>query len=146
MAVDVEQEALVVPVVKGADGLRIRALSDAVADLADRARRRRLPGDALQGGTFTLTNVGSYGTLVTAPIINQPQAAILSTDGVRMAPVAVRTDDGAPGTERSWGIAVHPVGNLCLSFDHRAFDGAYAAGFLTRIKEILETRDWSAEI
>ena len=68
--------------------------------------------------------MGSYGTLVTAPVINQPQVAILSTDGVKMRPVAVRAPDG------DWTIAVHPVGNLSLSFDHRAFDGAYAAAFL----------------
>ncbi|QXC59572.1 2-oxo acid dehydrogenase subunit E2 [Aquihabitans sp. G128] len=146
VAVDVAQEALVVPVVRDADGLRLRALSDAVASLADQARRRRLPGDALVGGTFTLTNVGSYGTFVTAPIINQPQVAILSTDGVRMAPVAVRTDDGAPGSQRTWGVAVHPVGNLCLSFDHRAFDGAYAAAFLARVRQHLQERDWAAEV
>ncbi|HEX2576646.1 MAG TPA: dihydrolipoamide acetyltransferase family protein [Aquihabitans sp.] len=146
IAVDVDQEALVVPVLRNADDLRLPALSAAVADLADRARRRRLPGDASTGGTFTLTNVGSYGTLVTAPIINQPQVAILSTDGVRMAPVAVRTDDGRPGTEKAWGVVVHPVGNLCLSFDHRAFDGAYAAAFLARVRDILQTRDWSQEV
>lgn len=147
IAVDVEQEALVVPVVRGADGLRLRALSAAVADLADRARRRRLPGDAFSGGTFTLTNVGAYGTFVTAPIINQPQVAILSTDGVRMAPVAVRTDDGTGGPgDRTWGVAVHPIGNLCLSFDHKAFDGAYAAAFLARVREILQTRDWHQEL
>ena len=146
VAVDVDREALVVPVVRDADGLRLRALADAVADRADRARRRRLPGDALAGGTFTLTNVGAHGTLVTAPIINQPQVAILSTDGVRMAPVAVRTDDGSPGTARAWGIAVHPVGNLCLSFDHRAFDGAYAAAFLARVRQHLQDRDWAGEL
>lgn len=146
VAVDVDQEALMVPVVHGADDLRLTALSVAVADLADQARRRRLPGDAFSGGTFTLTNVGSYGTLVTAPIINQPQVAILSTDGVRMAPVAVRTDHGDPAGEKTWGIAVHPVGNLCLSFDHRAFDGAYAAAFLARVRAILQTRDWTGEV
>ncbi|MBA3280787.1 MAG: 2-oxo acid dehydrogenase subunit E2 [Acidimicrobiia bacterium] len=146
VAVDVEQEALMVPVVHGADGLRLVAPSAAVVDLADQARRRRLGGDAFTGGTFTLTNVGSYGTLVTAPIINQPQVAILSTDGVRMAPVAVRIDDGASAGDKQWGLAVHPVGNLCLSFDHRAFDGAYAAAFLARVREILQTRDWATEV
>lgn len=146
VAVDVDQEALMVPVVHGADDLRLPALAAAVADLADQARRRRLPGDAFIGGTFTLTNVGSYGTLVTSPIINQPQVAILSTDGVRMAPVAVRTDHPDDGGEKTWGIAVHPVGNLCLSFDHRAFDGAYAAAFLARVRHILQTRDWADEV
>ena len=66
--------------------------------------------------------------------------AILSTDGVKMRPVAVRAPDG------EWTIAVHPVGNLSLSFDHRAFDGAYAAAFLARVRDILETRDWAQEV
>ena len=144
VAVDVDQAALMVPVVRDASDLRVRALSEAIADVADRARRRRLGSDELSGGTITVTNVGSYGTFVTTPIINQPQVAILSTDGVRMAPVAVRTDDGTG--VREWGVAVHPVGNLSLSFDHRAFDGAYAAAFLARVRDLLQTRDWSGEV
>ena len=74
------------------------------------------------------------------PVINQPQVAILSTDGVKRKPVVVDLPDG------SEGIAIHSVGNLALTWDHRAFDGAYAAGFLHKIKELLETRDWSAEL
>ena len=144
IAVDVDQRALVVPVIRNADGLRIGAIADAVTDLADRARRHRLSGEALSGGTITLTNVGAHGTVLAAPIINWPQVAILSIDGVRMAPTAVRTDDGHG--EAEWGMAVHPVGNLSLSFDHRAFDGAYAAAFLARVREILETRDWGREM
>jgi pyruvate dehydrogenase E2 component (dihydrolipoyllysine-residue acetyltransferase) len=140
VAVDVDFEALVVPVVADAGTMRLRALSDAVAALATRARSKRLTTDDLTGGTFTITNVGSYGTLVTAPVINQPQVAILSTDGVKMRPVAVRAANG------EWTIAVHPVGNLSLSFDHRAFDGAYAAAFLARVRDILETRDWTQEV
>ncbi|MCU1454264.1 MAG: dihydrolipoamide acyltransferase, partial [Acidimicrobiales bacterium] len=140
IAVDVDHQALVVPVVHDADGLRLRALSAAIAEVADRTRRKRVDGHDLSGGTFTITNVGSYGTLVTAPVINQPQVAILSTDGVKMRPVAVPLPDGG------WGTAVHPVGNLCLSFDHRAFDGAYAAAFLGRVRDLLETSDWAAEV
>jgi pyruvate dehydrogenase E2 component (dihydrolipoyllysine-residue acetyltransferase) len=140
VAVDVDFEALVVPVVADAGGKRLRALSDDIAALAVKARSKHLTADDLTGGTFTVTNVGSYGTLVTAPVINQPQVAILSTDGVKMRPVAVRAPDG------DWTIAVHPVGNLSLSFDHRAFDGAYAAAFLARVREILETRDWNQEV
>ena len=140
VAVDVDNEALVVPVIHDADALRIAALSETVAALAARARAKRLGADDLAGGTFTVTNVGRYGTVVTAPVINQPQVAILSTDGVRMTPVAVATGDGG------WAVAVHPVGNLSLSFDHRAVDGAYAAAFLARVREQLETRDWSAEL
>jgi 2-oxoglutarate dehydrogenase E2 component (dihydrolipoamide succinyltransferase) len=139
VAVDVGSEALVVPVVHDAGALRVRALADRIADLAARARSKRLTGDDLAGGTFSITNVGAYGTVVTAPVINQPQVAILSTDGVRMRPVAVRAPAG------DWVIAVHPIGNLSLSFDHRAVDGAYASAFLARVRTLLETVDWSAQ-
>jgi pyruvate dehydrogenase E2 component (dihydrolipoamide acetyltransferase) len=140
VAVDVDFQALVVPVVVDAGEKRMRALANEIGALADKARSKRLTGDDLSGGTFTLTNVGSYGTLVTAPVINQPQVAIVSTDGVKMRPVALRAANG------EWTIAVHPVGNLCLSFDHRAFDGAYGAAFLARVRDILETRDWTQEV
>jgi len=140
IAVDVEQEALLVPVVHDAHELRLQALADAVAERADQARRHRLPGDAFDGGTFTLTNVGSYGTVLAAPIINQPQVAILSTDGVRMRPAAVRQDDGG------WAVGIRPLGNLSLSFDHRAVDGAYAAAFLAEVRDALQGRDWTLEV
>ena len=139
-AVDLDFEGLMVPVVHGADGKRMRALAREVADLADRARRKKLGPDDIAGGTFTITNVGSYGTLMTFPIVNQPQVGILSTDGVRKRPVVVELPDGSDA------IVIHPVGNLALSWDHRAFDGAYAAAFMSKVKEILETRDWAAEL
>jgi 2-oxoglutarate dehydrogenase E2 component (dihydrolipoamide succinyltransferase) len=139
-AVDVGFEALVVPVVRGAGDLRLHALSEAIAAQADKARAKQLNADDLTGGTFTITNVGTYGTVVTAPVINQPQVAILSTDGVRMRPTAVRDEAG------EWLVAVHPLGNLSLSFDHRAVDGAYAAAFLARVRELLEDRDWAEEL
>jgi 2-oxoglutarate dehydrogenase E2 component (dihydrolipoamide succinyltransferase) len=139
-AVDVDFDALVVPVVRDAGGLRLRAIAEAVARKAEAARTKRLTADDLTGGTFTITNVGSYGTVVTFPVINQPQVAILSTDGVKMTPVAVRTAHG------DWTVAVHPVGNLSLGFDHRAFDGAYAAAFLARVRDTLEQRDWRQEV
>jgi 2-oxoglutarate dehydrogenase E2 component (dihydrolipoamide succinyltransferase) len=126
--------------VHDAGAKRLPALAAAIADLAARARAKRLSADDLTGGTFTITNVGRYGTVVTAPIINQPQVAILSTDGVRMRPVAL------PGPSGEWVIAVHPVGNLSLTFDHRAVDGAYAAAFLARVRELTETRDWLEEL
>ena len=112
------------PVVRGADGKRLRAIAREIVDLADRARSRQLDPDDIAGGTFTLTNPGQYGTMMQFPIINQPQVAILSTDGVKRKPVVV-TD--APGGE---SIAIHSVGVLALAWDHRAFDGAYAAAFL----------------
>jgi 2-oxoglutarate dehydrogenase E2 component (dihydrolipoamide succinyltransferase) len=74
------------------------------------------------------------------PIINQPQVGIISTDAIVRRPVVAQTADGGEA------IAIHPVGNLAMSWDHRAFDGAYAAGFLKKVKQILETRDWSAEL
>lgn len=143
VAVDVEGEALVVPVVHDAQDLRLGSLAARVAELADLARRRRLGPDDQQGGTFTITNVGSHGTVIATPIINQPQVAILSTDGVRMAPVAAPLGEG---DDRSWGLAVHPVGNLSLSFDHRAIDGAYAASFLAQVRSVLQDRAWAEEL
>jgi 2-oxoglutarate dehydrogenase E2 component (dihydrolipoamide succinyltransferase) len=140
IAVDVEFQALVVPVIRDAGDMRLPALADAMASQAEKARSKRLTPDDLTGGTFTITNVGSYGTVVTAPVINQPQVAILSTDSVRMRPAAVRSESG------EWTVAIHPLGNLCLSFDHRAFDGAYAAAFLAKVRELLETRDWAQEL
>jgi 2-oxoglutarate dehydrogenase E2 component (dihydrolipoamide succinyltransferase) len=140
IAVDLEFEGLVVPVVKDAQDLRVRGLARRIAEVADRARRGRLTPDDVTGGTFTITNPGGFGTFVTAPIINHPQVAILSTDSVQMRPVAVALDDGA------WGVAVHPVGHLSLSFDHRAVDGAYASAFLAEVKQSLETADWRSEV
>jgi 2-oxoglutarate dehydrogenase E2 component (dihydrolipoamide succinyltransferase) len=140
IAVDLDHEALMVPVLRNADLLRLPAIAAAVVDLAARARQHRLALDELDGATFTLTNVGAFGTVITVPIINQPQIAILSTDGVRMRPVARAEPGGA------WAVAVQPVGNLSLSFDHRAIDGAYAAGFLARVRDVLETRDWAPEV
>ncbi len=140
VAVDVRFEALVVPIVHDAGDMRLTALAEAMAAQAEKARTKRLSGEDLSGGTFTITNVGTYGTVVTAPVINQPQVAILSTDGVRMRPTAVRSAAG------EWTVAVHPLGNLSLSFDHRAVDGAYAAAFLARVRELLETRDWTQEL
>ena len=140
IAVDLDFEGLLVPVIHQADGMRLRALARQISDLAGKARAKRLTMDDIAGGTFTITNAGPFGTFITVPVINQPQVAILSTDGVRKRPVAVELPDGSDG------IAVHPVGNLVLSWDHRAFDGAYAAAFVGAIKKIVETRDWSAEL
>jgi 2-oxoglutarate dehydrogenase E2 component (dihydrolipoamide succinyltransferase) len=140
IAVDLSFQGLLAPVVHDAEGKRLRAIAREVHDLAARARTKKLSADEIQGGTFTITNPGGYGTLITAPIINQPQVAILSTDGVKKKPVAVELPDGTDA------VVVHPVGILALSFDHRAFDGAYASAFIARVKEILETRDWSQEL
>ena len=140
IAVDIEFNGLLVPVVRSADGKRLRAIAREISDLATRARGRKLTPDEIQGGTFTISNNGSAGSVLTMPIINQPQVAIISTDAIIRKPVVARLNDG------SESIAIHPVGNLAMSWDHRAFDGAYAAGFLAKVKRVLETQDWSAEI
>ncbi len=140
VAVDIDFDGLLAPVIKEADGKRLRQIARDVVDLAARARTKQLGLDDLTGGTFTLTNAGQYGTMMQFPIINQPQVAILSTDGVSRKPVVVT--DGF-GNE---SIAIHSVGVLAMAWDHRAFDGAYAAAFLHRVKEIIETRDWEAEV
>ena len=142
IAVDLEFEGLVVPVIRDADRLRLGPLAHAIHQHATAARARTLRPDDVAGGTFTLTNAGAYGTLLTAPIISQPQVAIISTDGVTMRPVAVPM----AGEGSGYGIAVHPIGNLALSFDHRAFDGAYASAFLQRVVQLLTTRDWAQEL
>ena len=140
IAVDLDFQGLLVPVVRAAETKRLRAIAREINDLAGRARSRHLSPDEISGGTFTISNNGSAGSVLTMPIINQPQVAILSTDSITRKPVVVRATDG------SEGIAIHPVGNLAMAWDHRAFDGAYAAGFLVKIKQALETRDWSAEL
>jgi 2-oxoglutarate dehydrogenase E2 component (dihydrolipoamide succinyltransferase) len=140
IAVDLEYQGLLVPVVRDADSKRLRALAREISDLANRAKSRKLSPDEIQGGTFTISNNGSAGSVLTAAIISQPQVAILSTDAITKKPVVVTLPDGSDT------IAIHPVGNLAMSWDHRAFDGAYAANFLVKVKQLLETRDWSAEL
>ena len=139
IAVDLNFEGLVAPVIRQAETKRLRALAREIVDLASRARAKQLSPDDISGGTFTITNPGQYGTLMQFPIINQPQVAILSTDGVKRKPVVVTDEYGAEA------IAIHSVGVLALAWDHRAFDGAYAAAFLARLRDIIETRDWAAE-
>jgi pyruvate dehydrogenase E2 component (dihydrolipoamide acetyltransferase) len=140
IAVDLDFEGLLAPVVRDADTKRLRAIAVEVRDLADRAHAKQLSPDELSDGTFTITNAGSYGTMMQFPVINQPQVAILSTDGISRKPVVVNDEFG------NESIAIHSVGVLALAWDHRAFDGAYAAAFLNRLREIIETHDWEAEL
>jgi pyruvate dehydrogenase E2 component (dihydrolipoyllysine-residue acetyltransferase) len=139
IAVDLDFKGLVVPVVRDAHQRDLADLAREMSRLAEGARAGTLKPDEMAGATYTLSNNGSFGTFFTAPIISQPQVAILSTDGVRKKPVVVEGPNGD-------SIVVRPVGVLAHSFDHRAFDGAYSAAFLRRLKEILETRDWAAEL
>ncbi len=140
VAVDLDFQGLLAPVVRGADGKRMRAIARDIGDLARRARSKALSPDELVGGTFTLTNAGSYGTMMQFPIINQPQVAILSTDAIKRKPVVVEDSFG------NESIVIHSVGVLAMAWDHRAIDGAYAAAFLARVKDIIETRDWTSEL
>ena len=139
VAVDLNFEGLIAPVIRRVEDMRLGAIARAISDVAARARGQRLRTEDLTGGTFTLSNSGSFGTFMVAPVINQPQVAILSTDGVTRRPVVVTDADG------SEAIAIHSVGLLVLTWDHRAFDGAYAAAFLRRVKDVMEHNDWMAE-
>ena len=137
VAVDLDFEGLVAPVVRGVEDRSIQEVARGIVDVATRARSRSLSTDDLSGGTFTVTNPGQYGTLFQFPIINQPQVAILSTDGIARRPAVVADADGNESIEaRSLGV-------LALAWDHRAFDGAYAAAFLRSMKRTLEEADWA---
>jgi pyruvate dehydrogenase E2 component (dihydrolipoyllysine-residue acetyltransferase) len=139
IAVDLGGEGLVVPVVKDAPSKSIPQLAREIHDFATRARANRLKPDEIAGGTYTITNNGAFGTLITAPIINPPQVAILSTDAVRKKPWVIESPEGD-------AIAIRPVGMLAQTFDHRAVDGAYSAAFLREVKGMLETRRWENEL
>jgi len=120
-------EGLIVPVIHGADGLSIAALAKKLSDLGERARARKLTIQDVQGGTFTIDNTGAFGSIMSVPIINYPQAAILTLEAVVPRPVAV--DDA---------IAVRHLANLCISFDHRILDGAQVGAFMASVKAKME--------
>ena len=138
IAVDLDHEGLVAPVVRDAGSMGVAALAAGFNELAGRAKSGALTPDDLQGGTYTLSNPGPFGTLFTAPIINQPQVGILSMDAVKKRPVVIESAAGD-------AIEIRPVGVLAHSFDHRAIDGAYSAAFLNRLKSIIEESDWDQE-
>jgi 2-oxoglutarate dehydrogenase E2 component (dihydrolipoamide succinyltransferase) len=131
MATALPDGNLIVPVIKNANEKSLTGLARSVNDLAERARNNKLKPDEITGGTFTITNFGSYNNLAGTPIINQPQAAILGTGAVRKKPAVVETPDGDM-------IAIRHIMILSLSYDHRIIDGALAGKFLNRMKEILE--------
>jgi len=139
VAVDLGPDGLIVPVVRDAQTMKLPALARAIRAASEKARANKLTADDVTGGTYTITNNGSFGTLITAPIINQPQIAVLSMDGVKKRPVVIEAPEGD-------SIAIRPVGILAQSFDHRAIDGAYSAQFLNQLREILETTDWAAAL
>jgi pyruvate dehydrogenase E2 component (dihydrolipoamide acetyltransferase) len=128
-------EGLIVPVVKGADSMNLVGLGRAIQDIASRARTKKLLPDDVQGSTFTITNPGPFGSVMSVPIINQPNCAILAFDTVEKRPVVV--DDA---------IAIRHMVYLSMSWDHRIIDGATAAKFLARLRENLETWDFGPEV
>jgi pyruvate dehydrogenase E2 component (dihydrolipoamide acetyltransferase) len=140
IAVDLSHEGLIVPVIHRAEEVTLRGVARRIRDLAERARGRQLNADDIAGGTFSITNDGPFGTYFTVPIINQPQVAILATDGIARRPVVVTQPDG------SESIAIHSTGILGVSWDHRAVDGAYVSLFVAKVSELLGSRDWAAEL
>ena len=131
MATALPNGNLIVPVIKKVNEKNLTGIARAVNDLADRARKNKLKPDEISGGTFTLTNFGSYDNLSGTPIINQPQVAILGTGAVRKMPAVLETPDGDV-------IAIRHIMILSLSYDHRVIDGALAGKFLHKVKELLE--------
>jgi 2-oxoglutarate dehydrogenase E2 component (dihydrolipoamide succinyltransferase)/2-oxoisovalerate dehydrogenase E2 component (dihydrolipoyl transacylase) len=125
------EEGLLVPVIRHADRKGLTVLAQEVADLAERARTKRLNPEEVQGGTFTITNHGGFGSLFSAPIIHQPQIAILGAGAVQKRPVVIND-----------AIAIRPMSYLSLSFDHRVIDGATADRFMSKVKSLLEQSQW----
>jgi 2-oxoglutarate dehydrogenase E2 component (dihydrolipoamide succinyltransferase) len=131
MATALPDGNLIVPVIKNANEKNLTGLAKTVNDLAERARANKLKPEEITGGTFTITNFGSYNNLAGTPIINQPQAAILGTGVVKKTPAVIETPEGDM-------IAIRNIMILSLTYDHRVIDGALAGKFLHKIKEILE--------
>ena len=125
-------KGLIVPVIRNAEGLNLLGTARAIADLAERARTKKLVPDDVQGGTFTITNPGGWGAIIGTPIINQPQVAILDVEALVKRPVVIEDENGSDA------IAIRSMMNLCLSYDHRLVDGAYAAQFMKELRENLE--------
>jgi 2-oxoglutarate dehydrogenase E2 component (dihydrolipoamide succinyltransferase) len=126
------EDGLIVPVIRRAQRLSLEGTAAAISDLAERARTRRLEPDEVHGGTFTITNPGQFGALLATPIINQPQVAILDLEAIAKRPIVVEGPEGD-------SIAIHPMAYMCMSWDHRALDGADAARFLGSVKGRLES-------
>ena len=142
-------DGLIVPVIPKAQRLSLEGIAAAIADVAERARDKRLEPDEVHGGTFTITNPGQFGAVLATPIINQPQVAILDLEAIVKRPVVVTTTAATADAKQSSrgdefdSIAVRPMSFLPMSWDHRALDGATAARFLAHIRERLET--WEGE-
>jgi pyruvate dehydrogenase E2 component (dihydrolipoamide acetyltransferase) len=139
IAVDLNFEGLVAPVLPRAQMLTLAGIAVGIRAMTQRVRSGKFSPDELKGGTYTLSNSGSFGTLITAPIINQPQVAILSLDGIHKRATVIESEAGD-------SIAIRPIGVLAQSFDHRAVDGAYSAAYLRALKGLIEAREWEAVV
>ena len=139
IAVDLNFNGLVVPVVKDCANKSVGQIAADIKAMSTKARDKKLTPDDVSGATYTISNSGPFGTMMTASIISQPQVAIMSTDGIKKRPVVLESEHGDT-------IGIRPVGILAQSFDHRAFDGAYSAAFLNRVREIIEQSNWASEI
>jgi 2-oxoglutarate dehydrogenase E2 component (dihydrolipoamide succinyltransferase) len=139
MATALPSGNLIVPVIKNADQLNLVGLSKNVNTLADNARNNKLKPDDTAGGTFTLTNVGTFGSLMGTPIINQPQVAILAVGAIKKRPVVIETAQGD-------SIAIRHMMYLSMSYDHRIVDGALGATFLTAVAKELENFNSNREV
>jgi 2-oxoglutarate dehydrogenase E2 component (dihydrolipoamide succinyltransferase) len=135
IAVDLNEQGLMAPVIRDADSLNLRGLAKAIKSVGDGAKNKTLKSEDLSGSTFTITNPGPLGSFASAPIINQPNVAIMSTEGVARRAVVIGD-----------ALAIHHTCVLGFSYDHRAFDGVTAARFLMYIRDGLQDRDWESEL
>jgi pyruvate dehydrogenase E2 component (dihydrolipoamide acetyltransferase) len=140
IAVDINQEGLLVGTIKNADNLNVKGLANNIFDISNLLRDGKFGLEDVSGSTFTISNNGSFNSYITSPIINQPNVAILSTESVKKRPVVIESSDGTDS------IAIRHTGILSLTWDHRVFDGSIALLFLNSIKEKLEKTNWSQEI
>ena len=139
MAAALPSGNLIVPVVKNADNMNLLGITKTVKDLANRARNNALKPDEIQGGTFTLTNVGSFGNVMGTPIINQPQVAILAVGSIKKKPAVIETPQGDL-------IGIRHMMFLSLSYDHRVVDGALGGSFLRKVADYLEQFDTNTQV
>jgi pyruvate dehydrogenase E2 component (dihydrolipoamide acetyltransferase) len=137
MAVDMGSRGLIVPVIRHADQLSLVGLAKTANDLADRARGKKLKPEETQGGTFTITNPGVFGSLFGTPIINQPQVAILGIGAVEKRPIVVEDEDGNDA------IVIKTMSYLAITYDHRLVDGADADRFMIDVKKVIEQDTWT---
>jgi pyruvate dehydrogenase E2 component (dihydrolipoamide acetyltransferase) len=140
IAVDLNQEGLLVGTLREADSFSLKGLARKISDTSSKLREGSYDLDDVSGSTFTISNNGSFNSFLTSPIINQPNVAILSTESVKKRPVVIEAKDGTDS------IAIRHTGMLSLTWDHRAFDGSVALLFLNSIREKLENSDWSQEL